>query len=287
MKMKNENRTHRHDSKRGRSPATGPVFWFCVLCFALLPLRLVTSVVGVASANSTAEVSAELAQSGPAVALDPNSAEQRELWRAEISVIPGREDNESRNELRRLIEQVRSVTFEPRKQAVEPVVVPFETPAIEPNEPPSDEKAPAEQVEKKPAPNPKLPYEPITEKTLEMLRGLSGHPEKVNDPFELGETLFLSGNLKEAVVFYTEALNRTEPNDVDPSGNRAWMLFQSGNCLRNSDRSSAAKMYALLITEYPDSPWAQMAQAQAQLIGWYLQDEPHKLIAKKEQTGEQ
>jgi len=287
MKMKNENHTHRVDSNRGRSAAAGPVFWFCVLCFTLLPLRLVTSVVGVASANPAAEVSAESAQSGPAVAVDPNSPEQRELWRAEISVVPGRQDDESSNELRRLIERVRSVTFEPRRPVVEPVVVPVETPAIERKEPPSDEKAAAEQVLEKAAPKPKLPYEPISEKTLAMLRDLSKHPEKVNNPFELGETLFLSGNLKEAVVFYSEALNRTEPNDVDPSGNRAWMLFQSGNCLRNSDRPAAAKMYALLVTQYPDSEWAQMAQAQVQLIGWYLQDEPDKLIAKKEQTGEQ
>jgi len=179
------------------------------------------------------------------------------------------------------------VTLELRRPVVEPVVVPVETPAIERKEPPSDEKAAAEQVIEKAAPKPKLPYEPISEKTLAMLRDLSKHPEKVNNPFELGETLFLSGNLKEAVVFYSEALNRTEPNDVDPSGNRAWMLFQSGNCLRNSDRPAAAKMYALLVTQYPDSEWAQMAQAQVQLIGWYLQDEPDKLIAKKEQTGEQ
>jgi len=287
MKMENENRTHRRDSKHGRSGAAGPVFWFCVLCFTLVPLRLVTSVVGTASANSTAEVGGQLAQSGPAVAVDPNSPQQRELWRAEISVIPGWQDDESRNELRRLIEQVRSVTFEPRKQVVEPVVVPVEDPSIEPNESPSDEKAAAEQAENKPAPKPKLPYEPISDKTLAMLRDLSKHPEKVHNPFELGETLFLSGNLKEAVVFYTEALNRTEPNEVDPAGNRAWMLFQSGNCLRNGDRPAAAKMYALLITQYPDSPWVQMAQAQSQLIGWYLQDEPHKLIANKEQTGEQ
>ncbi len=120
-----------------------------------------------------------------------------------------------------------------------------------------------------------------------MLRDLSKHPEKVDNPFELGETLFLSGNLKEAAVFYTEALDRTEPNDVDPSGNRAWMLIQAGNCLRNSDRPAAAKMYALLLTEYPNSPWALMAQTQAQLIDWYLRAEPAKLIAEKEQTGRQ
>jgi tetratricopeptide (TPR) repeat protein len=115
-----------------------------------------------------------------------------------------------------------------------------------------------------------------------VLRALSKDLEKVDNPFELGETLFLSGNEKEAAVFYTEALGRTEPNDISLSRDRAWVLFQTGNCLRNSDLPAAMKMYTQLITEYANSPWADMAIAQVKVLDWYLKDEPHKLVVNVE-----
>ncbi len=279
MKMKNKERKHRLDPDAKGSEIMSLGFWLCVLCFTCLPLRLLTSIMGTASASSTAEVVPKPAPNGSAVAEDPNSSPRRQLWRADISLARGQEDQSSSDKLRRMIEQVRAVGFTPPKE----VVVPVEVLAPEPDEVPSEATVKSEVTREKP--KPRLPYEPITEKTLQALRNLSKHPEKVDSPFELAETLFLSGNLKEAVVFYTEALGRTEPNDVGSARDRAWMLFQTGNCLRNSDLPAATKMYAQLLTEYPNSPWADIARAQAQLIDWYIRDEPHKLIVKVEETG--
>ncbi|MHC4168287.1 MAG: tetratricopeptide repeat protein [Planctomycetota bacterium] len=285
--MKKDNRKHRSESRLAGLANISRVFWFCILCFTFMPLLLLASLVGIASASSTSETASEVAQSGSAITVDPSSPQQRELWQAKITVAQTPEDDTSKNELRYMIDKIRSVTFEPPRQAAGPVIVPIEVQSAEPAERPAEVTTDVKDKPKRGEPKPKLPYEPITEETLQMLRNLSKDPEKVGNPFELGETLFLSGNLEEAAVFYTEALRRTEPNDVDPSGNRAWMLLQTGNCLRNSDRPEAAKMYALLLTEYPNSPWAYMAQAQAQLIDWYLRDEPYKLIAEREQTGGQ
>jgi len=100
----------------------------------------------------------------------------------------------------------------------------------------------------------------------------------------VGEILFVSGNVKEASIFYSEALNRKDPNDAGSSWDRAWILFQIGNCLRNDDLPEAAKMYRQLLTEYPNSPWADMAQAQSMLIDWYQKEEPVKLIAEVKNT---
>ena len=119
-----------------------------------------------------------------------------------------------------------------------------------------------------------------------MLRDLSRDPEKVDSPFDLAETLFLSGNMKEAAVFYTESLARTEPNDVGSSRDRAWVLYQTGNSLRKIDPPVATEMYTRLLTEYPDSPWADIAAAQVKLIDWYLKDEPHKLVVNTEEADE-
>jgi tetratricopeptide (TPR) repeat protein len=205
------------------------------------------------------------------------------LWRADISLAKGQKDEKSKHELRRLIEHIRSVEFEPPKKAAEPVIVLDETPPIEPDKTPAPMTV--EQEEEKREIEPKLPYGPITAQTLQIMAGLSESPEKLANPFELGEVLFLGGNLKEAAVLYQEVLKREDPDDACSSRNRAWVLFQIGNCLRGNDLPAAAKMYGQLITEYPNSPWAEMATAQAKLIDWYLKDKPHELIAELENTG--
>ena len=301
MKMKEQNRKQKNGSRLkrrfdrpcrvGLAPPSRSVFGGASLtllfCFTILPLHLVTSLVGVAYAGSASETTVELAESVSVIPIDPNSPQQRQLWRAEISAAETRADETSKNELSRMIELIHSVTFEPVKRVNESGDAPVKIQPTETYEPPVDTTTDVkeEKIQRPMAPKPRLPYELISEKTLQILRDLSKHPEKVDNPFELGETLFLSGNLREAAVFYIEALNRTEPNDVDPAGNRAWMLFQAGNSLRNSDKPTAMKMYTLLLTEYPNSIWTQMAQAQVQLLDWYLKNEPRKLIAEKEQTG--
>ncbi len=283
MKMKNKDQKQKYGSKLRGSGTLAPRFWLCVLCLMLLPMRLLTSLMGIASANSAAELGRESAPSGLVVVDDPNSSPQRRLWRADISVAQDRGDEKGKSGLRRMIEQVRLLRFTAQEHMAEFVVVPVEAPAVEPNEAASDTIVESEV--KQYEPKPRLPYEPITERTLQVLRDLSRDIERVDNPFDLAETLFLSGNLEEAAVFYTEVLGRTEPNDVSSSRDRAWVLFQTGNCLRNTDLPAARKMYTQLLTEYPSSPWADIAIAQVKLIDWYVKDEPHKVVVNAEPAG--
>jgi len=224
---------------------------------------------------SAAAVGQKSPQSGLTILPDPNSNFRRQLWRAELSIAKGEKDKRTKDELKRMIEQIRSIKFETQKETFEPIVVPEVVPIDEPNEALSDTK----EQEKKEI-EPKLPYEPITEQTLQILKNLSQHLDNLRNSFELGETLFLSGNLKEAVIFYREALKRKGPDDVGSVRDRAWTLFQIGNCLRNDDPSTAIKMYGQLIIEYPNSPWKELAEARRKLLDWYQKDEPHKLIAE-------
>jgi len=245
---------------------------------------------------SAAAVGQKSPQSSFITSPDPNSYLGRQLWRAELSIAKGEKDKITKNELKRMIEQIRSIKFEPQKETFEPIVVPKVVLIDEPNEAVSETK----EQEKKEI-GPKLPYEPITDQTLQILKNLSQHPDKLNNPFELGETLFLSGNLKEAAIFYREALKRKSPDPrlrgdkftpardpalrepkagVGSARDRAWTLFQIGNCLRNDDPPTAMKMYGQLIIEFPNSPWKELAEARRKLLDWYQKDEPHKLIAE-------
>lgn len=234
--------------------------------------------VGMTSTNLVARVDEKLPQGGFTLPKDPNNRLTRQLWQARISIPQGEKDTEGIDELSRLIAQIRSIEFKPKKKTSEPAITVEPAPAAQKDETLEDANAPEESEIKKI--EPKLPFEPVTDSTLQMLKTLLQDPNSLRNPFELAEILFLSGNLTEAAMFYQVALSHRDSDKDGTSTNRAWILFQMGNCLRSDDPTKAEKMYTQLITECPDSPWTDLAKVQATLLGWYRKDDPWKLISE-------
>lgn len=230
--------------------------------------------------NSAAAVDKKTSQSTLANTTDPSSHFKRQLWLAELNMAEGEKDKITKNELKRIIEQIRTVNFGLQKEAFEPAIVPDVMPIDESDEPDEAVSEDTKEQHKKEE-EPSLPYGLVTNQTLQIIRNLSQNPGNLNNPFELGETLFLSGYLKEAATFYQEALKRKSPDDAGSARDRAWILFQIGNCLRNDDQPEAIKMYGQLIIKYPNSPWKELADARRTLLNWYLKDEPRKLINER------
>jgi len=204
------------------------------------------------------------------------------LWLAEIGVPKGENNSKNAEELQQVIRRLHSAGTEPKKQPAASATAAAATAKAEPNQTTqilpakeSPEIAETEKAVTKPS------FETIREETLQKFNSLSQHPEQINNPLELGEVLFLSGHLKEAAIAYQEALNRMQAGDSNSAHDRAWLLFQTGTCLRNDDPATAAKMYKQLIEEYPNSPWTEFAKAQDKLIEWYQKDTPEKLVGSK------
>jgi hypothetical protein len=204
-----------------------------------------------------------------------------ELWSSRISAPDPREDAETSLALKRLIQQVHSVTFNdknpaqppvppagPQTKAQPPVPAVAKTENIEPAEP---ESVTASAPDTAPALSAKA------QKTLDNLRQ---NPSRVRDPLEAAELLFLSGRPADAAPFYQEALRRTGA-DAASGGDRAWILFQLGNCLRETDPAKAQDAYLKLIAEYPSSPWTEMAKAGGRLLTWYQSARPDQLMASR------
>lgn len=224
------------------------------------------------------------------IAKSPNTQLGHLLWQSRISVLKDKKDNKSKHELQRIIEQIQSVEFELQTKASEPLIAVKPIQNTEPDNTLPDAEMPgepdAEEIESKSAPSlideqqneNQLQYKPITSETLQIFEDLSQQPEQLKTPFELAEVLFYSGHLKEAAMCYQEALKDMTSNKIDEPKNLAWILFQSGNCLRNDDPSTAMEMYRQLISEYPDSPWVDLAKIQSKLINLFQQDKPRGLI---------
>ena len=287
-KMRNNTVKNNDDSKLESRTISSFKLCLYIACFMFLSFRLLTSLMGTAYANSVTDNGQKLSQDGVLDSIDPKNVSGLELLRADISIAKSENDTKSKNQLMQIIEQIRSVEFKPQIQEPEPVVVSEKAPVIEPDETETVPDEPVQKEETEQQFKSVLPYEPVTDQTLQMLRTLAQNPEKLDNPLELAEVLFFSGNLKEASTFYSEALKRKDPDDPGSSSDRAWILFQMGNCLRNDDMPAATKMYQQLVIEYPNSPWVEPAKARSDLIAWYLKDEPVKLMLQvKKAQGQQ
>ncbi len=203
----------------------------------------------------------------------------RRLWQSRIAIPESREDADSRQDLKNLIRQVRSLKFE--DNAVAPS---FSAPTdVTPQAPAGGTrdaaKTPAVAIPPTPASSSAVktgaPAQPVTSKRLEGLRQDADH---VRNPLEVAELLFLSGHSLEAIPFYQRALAQTTRADVATSNDRAWILFQLGNCFRGTDMAKAKDAYQRLVNEHPDSPWTELAQAHGRLIAWYLSARPDRLL---------
>jgi len=131
---------------------------------------------------------------------------------------------------------------------------------------------------------------PPTDDTRRALAALIDNPQNVLDPLAVAEALFQRGNLKDAAKFYKLALKRmadkTEPvlskRQAEPGRypNRPWAMFQAANCIRHDDLAGAYQLYQQLITEYPASDWTAAAHSHQQVITWYRQNRPKKILEK-------
>ncbi len=226
------------------------------------------------TANFAAQVDKK--SSHPLIAKSPTTNLGRKLWQARISASEDKDSSQSKEELRRIIRQISSVEFKLQAQPAEPLIVIEPIRKTEPNEISSPLEMPQKRgpgiIEHK------LPYKRVTDETLQVFKSLSQYPEELSNPLELAEILFNSQCLEEAAKCYGEALNRLTADQTEPVDNGDWLLFQTGNCLRNADPSTAMQMYGQLIAEYPESPWADLAKAKNELTDWYLKDTPDALI---------
>jgi len=208
----------------------------------------------------------------------------RRLWQSRMSAPDPEEDADTRRALQSLIARVQSMQFP--GSDMEPT---FSAPA-----------APTASVEQATlntvvdtTPEVRTPLAsaatgtnealPLLEPTtLERLERLLQDPNQVNDPLEMAELLFLSGRTTEAAVFYEKALTQLAPNDPGQSEDRAWILFQLGNCLRETDMGKARDSYMKLISQYPNCPWTELAKAHGRLITWYQGANPQQWMPTKE-----
>jgi tetratricopeptide (TPR) repeat protein len=204
----------------------------------------------------------------------------RKLWDSRISLVKESQVNPNRDQLKDLIRQIGFIEFKDNKH--QPVITVEKIENDQAGNTSTDSKT-TETDQQSSTPKLKHMDGNISEETLVILKKMAQKPEKLNNAFELAELLFSQGRLEEAAKCYIQALEdlmkKTNVNDSE----KAWLLFQIGNCLHKTNPTEALKTYRQLIEEHPESQWNELAKIKSKVIDWYLQDKPHTLISKKDQ----
>jgi tetratricopeptide (TPR) repeat protein len=207
----------------------------------------------------------------------------RKLWRSRVSAPEQTDDAQAQIALNALVRRVRSVKFDAKEQ--EPTAVPaFIMPEPVGNRsdaPPAGDNT-VKQAMQSAATASATPEGPLPPEAAEALKRVLADPNQAGEPLELAELLYLTGRRQEAAVFYRKSLDLVTGKEPATREDRAWILLQLGNCLRETDPAKARDVYARLIAEHPDSPWVELAKAHSQLITWYEQVQPRQWVVRRE-----
>lgn len=225
--------------------------------------------ISLAKLMSRTRSQADAIRTGP----DRSGSLTQDLWSTRVAAPEQGKEAEASLALKRLVRQVRSVKFEDQNPG--PTFTPPEsTPAEETLEDQAaeiDVPGPSAPAAATPASGGSQPTQ--AEQTLGVLRQ---DPNQIHDPLEMAELLFLSGRPAEAAPFYARALDGLNRTDPTYEADRAWVLFQLGNCLRETNIAKAQETYMKLISEYPASPWTELAKAHGRLLTWYQKTRPEQ-----------
>jgi tetratricopeptide (TPR) repeat protein len=205
----------------------------------------------------------------PMLSTNENS---QKLWETTIAVADENDVQNTAN-LQQAIEKIKSLKFE-QSQIVQQAQ-------------PEQVEIVAEPEKTQPAPV-ELPAPVVVDNnifkndvnlTTDALANIENHVNEVETPYEMAETLFHAGHLKQAAAYYKQALKsgsyESRPQD------KAWIIFQIGNCLKESAPAEAAKFYARLLSEYPDSTWTKMANKYNELLTLQMQNKPYELMKQQ------
>jgi hypothetical protein len=249
------------------------------VAYSLLPTGTITT-------NFAAEVKDNLPKNIPSPvntssghASSPTSGKlERQLMESRISSLPQDHDKNKTDELKQMIEQIKSVKFEPPKPAQQSAsAVPVDT---ERSDGPASATITAAAAAE-PAPQPiqtQFAGHSTSDETLKLVENQLKDTNLISNPFELAEILFKSGRQAQAGICYKQALKVLPADDPNVATERAWILFQIGNCLKDEDPNTARESYAELIRTHSTSPWAEIAKARYGIIELYQQDNPVELI---------
>ncbi len=202
------------------------------------------------------------------------STPKNKLLKTSISSVTPSSDSPNKKTLSHLIEQISSMKLRPRPKEPQPQ----SRQKDELKEPISDVKeTEPTKTELVPAQENQQQHQTLNPETIQKLERIIKQSGTTNEPQLLADMLYQTGYYELAAYFYELAISRDAKADVDDA-DKAWLMMQKAVCLSDSNPQQALQIYKNLISQYPASPWAELAKNYEGLIDWLEAQQPEKLI---------
>ena len=118
----------------------------------------------------------------------------------------------------------------------------------------------------------------VNSKIVERIRKLNS----IEDTVAAADAWFLAKHPDRAVVLYDRAIKGSgTPKE------KAWVLFQAGNCRRKTNPQEALKAYDALVAAHPGTLWGSIALVQKGIVEWQNTNNLTALLKDIEKQGRQ
>jgi hypothetical protein len=117
------------------------------------------------------------------------------------------------------------------------------------------------------------------ERIKKIVKEIASNPKQAENPLELAEILFRSGHTEYAAVFYEYVLNEKDLSSSD----KAWVLFQLGNCFEQSAPSKAREYYENLLIKYKDCQWIKTTETKLKTLQMKQENKINDLLSESKE----
>ncbi len=200
-----------------------------------------------------------------------------ELLKTSISSVTDNPNNQTRQTLGHLIEQISSMKIRPKTKEPQPE----SQPKVDEKEPINNAKQANKSTETETPAETEARQQPSTHtlnpEIVQKLERIIEQSAIINEPQLLADMLYQTGYYELAAYFYELAISHDTKKQMDDL-NKSWLMMQKAVCLSNSNPQQALQIYKGLISQYPASPWVELAKNNEGLIDWLEAQQPKKLI---------
>lgn len=197
-----------------------------------------------------------------------------DLLKTNVSSLSSDTKNQSKQLLNELIKQVNSIELKPRPQQTQNQPEEKTEPKMLPAEP-NKEIQPL-KPEEKIIPQAQIHTDDLDPQLIKKLEQIVLQGGSVNQPQLLADMLYKTGRYELAAYFYGLAANDKTQDLSD--NDKAWLLLQRAVCLSETDPVQALQIYKSMVSQFPNSPWAELARSNAGTLNWLQTQKPLNLI---------
>jgi len=205
------------------------------------------------------------------------------LWQARITSPDRQKDITTTRKINELISKIESLDFEKKtankddKKEKQEKEKPIQPEKVRKQQPENAQEGNAETEENKKQENKANEKENYNKKQTEkLIEKIVTKFEDAENPLELAHILLQGGYPEQAGIFYESALSKKQLSPTD----KAWVLFQTGNCFEDSNPSKAEKSYKELLIKYKDCEWSKIAESKLEILQLKRENQLDELISK-------